>query len=425
MTKKIDSILKEVLERVEPLKEEMDIIEENLEKFLAKIKKRKKTLRIDADIFVGGSFAKKTAIKKDAYDVDIFVRFDKKYEEKRISELTKKLLAGVKAVSVVHGSRDYFRVKINSYFFIEVVPVMKIKNTDEARNITDLSYSHVKYMNKKVKNKKILEGIKIAKSFCHANNCYGAESYINGFSGYGLELLVYYYKNFLKFVKAISKIKGREVVDIEKHYRNKSAVLMDLNSSKLQSPIILIDPTHKQRNALAALSQETFKKFQRVCRDFLKNPSIKYFEIQKTDLEKIKKEAGKKNQKFILLEAETNKQEGDVAGSKLLKFYRHLETEISKFFGIKKKGFNYNHQQSARYFFVVKSKKEILAEGPNIEDKKNVLAFRKKHKKVFVKKKRIYARKKIDFSLNEFIEKWKKKNKKQIEEMSIRSLEIH
>ena len=62
-------------------------------------------------------------------------------------------------------------------------------------------------MNKKVRSKKILDEIKIAKAFCHANNCYGAESYINGFSGYGLELLVYYYGGFLRFIKAVSKMK--------------------------------------------------------------------------------------------------------------------------------------------------------------------------------------------------------------------------
>ena len=49
-------------------------------------------LGIDAEIFVGGSFAKKTLIKKEKYDVDIFVRFDKKYTEYDISELTYKAL---------------------------------------------------------------------------------------------------------------------------------------------------------------------------------------------------------------------------------------------------------------------------------------------------------------------------------------------
>ena len=59
---------------------------------------------------------------------------------------------------------------------------------------------------KKMKDKDVLLGIRIAKAFCHANNSYGAESYINGFSGYALELLVYYYGSFLKFIKGIIQI---------------------------------------------------------------------------------------------------------------------------------------------------------------------------------------------------------------------------
>ena len=89
--------------------------------------------------------------------------------------------------------------------------------------------------------------------------------------------------------------------------------MMDVNSSKLHSPVILIDPTFKQRNALAALSSETFTKFQKEAKNFIKNPSIKAFEQRKTDLKKIKKEALSKKQDFILIEADTDKQAGDVA----------------------------------------------------------------------------------------------------------------
>ncbi len=421
---KINSILSEVLKRVEPSKQELDEINNLLKEFLTKIEKRIKALEINAEIFVGGSFAKKTIIKKDYYDIDIFVRFDKKYKDDEISKLAGKILLEVKNFSLIHGSRDYYRVKITPSLFFELIPVIKIKILKEARNITDLSCSHVRYIRKKIKSEKILHDIKIAKAFCHANKCYGAESYINGFSGYALELLVYYYGSFLKFVKAISKMKNREIIDIEKHHKNKQYVLMDLNSSKLHSPIILIDPTHKQRNALAALSQETFERFQKDCNQFLKNPSIKAFEIKKVNIKKIKKDAKKKKYEFILLETKTNKQAGDIAGSKLLKFYNHLDYEISKFFDVKKKGFNYNHKKSAKYLFVVKNKREIIVHGPNTKDLKNVKAFKKKHKNCFTKKNWIYAKEKINFDIKKFMNSWKIKNKKKIREMYVEGVEV-
>ncbi len=420
----INSVLKEVLKQIEPSKEELVDIKASLKKFLINLEKRKKDMKINAEIFVGGSFAKNTSIRKGQYDIDLFVRFDKKYKNNDISGLTKKLLKGFKGVSLIHGSRDYFKVRISQNLFFELIPVIKVKNTKEAENITDLSYSHVKYINKKVKSKKLLDDIRLVKAFCYANDCYGAESYVRGFSGYGIELLVYHYKNFINFIRAMVKIKDKVVIDIEKHYKNKQAVLMDLNSSKLQSPIILVDPTYKQRNALAALSQETFDKFKKECENFLKNPDVKTFEIKKVDLDKIKKEAKKKKYEFVLLEANTDKQEGDIAGSKLLKFYKHLNDEINKFFDIKNKGFDYNKKKSARYFFAVKNKPGILRQGPNAKDIKNLKAFKKKHKNTFVKTNRIYAREKVNFKIKEFIEYWKKENKDKTRDMSIKELKI-
>jgi tRNA nucleotidyltransferase (CCA-adding enzyme) len=420
---KVDSILREVVEIIKPSKKELQNIQGKVNEVLKKIKLELKKSRVDAGVFVGGSFAKKTVIKKDYYDVDVFLRFNKKYPDEDISKMTEKIIGKIK-YEKIHGSRDYFRIKVSEDSYIELIPVKKINNPKEAENITDLSYSHVKYINKKIKTEKLLDEIRIAKAFCHANNCYGAESYVGGFSGYALELLVYHYRGFLKFIKEMTKVKEKLVVDIEKHYKNKNDVFMDVNSSKLKSPIVLIDPTYKQRNALAALSDETFKKFQDACQNFLKNPSIKYFEIQKINLDRVKNNAVKKKNEFALIEIETDKQEGDIAGSKLLKFYRHLEEEISRYFKVKEKGFEYDKNKTARVYFVVKNKGEIILHGPEAKDKENVVRFRKKHKNIFAKGKKIYAKEKIKFSVQNFLEDWKKKNAQKMREMYVVGMKI-
>ena len=320
--RKINSILKDVLKKIQPPEKDLKIINNSLARFLIDIKKKIKNLKINAEIFVGGSFSKNTLIKKDIYDIDVFIRFEKNYKE--ISEITKKIIKGIKNPITVHGSRDYFKIKVSPIAYIELIPVIKINNPKDAENITDLSYSHVNYINKRIKkNKKILEDIMLAKAFCYANNCYGAESYISGFSGYGLELLVYHYGGFLRFIKEMVKIrKEKLIIDIEKQHKNKQDVFMNLNSSKLHSPIILIDPTYKQRNVLAALSDESFEKFKKVCAEFLRKPNLSFFELKKPDIEKIKKYAKEKKYEFSIMKIETNRQEGDIAGSKLLKFYK-------------------------------------------------------------------------------------------------------
>lgn len=422
--RKINSILKDVLKKIQPPEKDLKMINNSLARFLIDIKKKIKNLKINAEIFVGGSFSKNTLIKKDIYDIDVFIRFEKNYKE--ISEITKKIIKGIKNPITVHGSRDYFKIKVSPIAYIELIPVIKINNPKDAENITDLSYSHVNYINKRIKkNKKILEDIMLAKAFCYANNCYGAESYISGFSGYGLELLVYHYGGFLRFIKEMVKIrKEKLIIDIEKQHKNKQDVFMNLNSSKLHSPIILIDPTYKQRNVLAALSDESFEKFKKVCAEFLRKPNLSFFELKKPDIEKIKKYAKEKKYEFSIMKIETNRQEGDIAGSKLLKFYKHIKNEIEKYFEIKKTGFEYTGKKIADCFFVVKSKGEIFVSGPETKDKENVKSFKKIHKKNFVKKNRVYASEKVDFSLKEFIDRWKNKNREKLRDMSISELSI-
>lgn len=425
MAKKHELVLEKVLGEVTPHKKEIDEMNSLLEKFKKKLDLKIKELRIDAEIFVGGSFAKNTVVKKDVYDVDLFLRFNPRYKEEEFTQLAKKILKKIKNISIIHGSRDYFKVKVNSIFSFEIIPVKKVKNPPEAENITDLSYSHVKYIKKKVKSKKILDGIKLAKAFCYATKTYGAESYVHGFSGYSLELLVYYYGGFLEMLKSLVKEnKDKIIVDIEKEYKRKQDVLLDLNSSKLDSPIILIDPTFKGRNALAALSEETFEIFRENAKKFLKKPTVEIFELKEANLKKIKTNALLQGKEFVIIRTKTKRQEGDIAGTKLLKFHRHLTFEIKKYFEIGETGFRYLGNKIGESYFVLKKKEFILFSGPSVKDKKNVLKFEKEHPKTFVEEGKIFAKEKIDFDSKGFFKFWKKKNKRKIKQMYVSKFKV-
>ncbi len=425
----INLILKNVLEKIEPSKEELSSIKKFAKNFTDSLREEIKKKKINAEVFVGGSFAKGTMVKKGLYDIDVFMRFGEGYRGKDISKLAEKIIRCVvkkEKISIIHGSRDYFKIEPeDSDFFIEIIPVMKVKKPKDAENITDLSYFHVNYIKKRLKTEKMLDEVRLAKAFCHANKCYGAESYISGFSGYAIELLIYYYKNFLNFIRAMTKIKDKEIIDIERLYRNRHDVEINMNSAKMISPIILIDPTYRERNALAALSKETFEQFREICKKFLKNPSKKFFETEKIDIEKIKRNAIKNKKEFILLKTETDKQEGDVAGSKLIKFYRHLKEEIDKYYIIYRDGFDYSEQKDAQFFFVVKDRKEIILRGPDTNDKKeNIKRFRQRHKNIFEKKGKLYAKEKTEKNIKEFIKEWMNKNSDKMNDMHITELRI-
>ena len=162
------TILKKQIELVKLDKDVIDKIDIVSKKFCDELKKSIKSKKIKAEVFIGGSLAKNTIVKTDdnKYDVDIFVRFDKKYKDDEISKLLEKII-GNKAQKV-HGSRDYYQIKTDN-IILETIPVIRIKKPEEALNVTDLSYFHVNYVTEKIKkSKKLSDEIKLAKAFAHS-----------------------------------------------------------------------------------------------------------------------------------------------------------------------------------------------------------------------------------------------------------------
>lgn len=422
---KINEFLKKLDFSLE--KKELEVIKKeakNFEKFLKRCIKKTKTR---ADVFLGGSFAKGTLLKGEFYDIDFFVRFDKRYDN--LSEELKKIMVCLSKeiklpLEEVHGSRNYFRVKLKENLIFEVVPVLKIKKIEEAKNVTDLSYFHVKYVRKKI-TEKIKKEILIAKKFCKANGVYGAESYIRGFSGYGIECLLIYYKSFERMIRELTKSKEKIIIDPEKYYKKNNEIMFELNESKIKSPIILIDPTWKERNVLAGLSEESFEKFKKVAKDFLKTPKKDFFEEKKNYYEEIKKKSEDKGYDFLHVEIFTEKQEGDIAGAKLKKFSNFLKKQISKYFEVKEIIFEYDKKKSAELYISLEPKKSLEIRGPPIENKENAEKFIKKHSNFFERDGRLFSIQEVNLTAKDFLEDFKIKYREIIKSMDISEIKIH
>ncbi|MDP1695894.1 MAG: nucleotidyltransferase domain-containing protein [archaeon] len=396
--------------------EDVNTIKEESKRIVNLIREGLKKKKLKAEVFIGGSFAKGTLVRSKDYDVDIFVRFED--GENISNKLEKSLLKNkLGKVDKIHGSRDYFAIKQGKFVF-EIIPVKKISKPKEMENVTDISYFHVNYAKRKI-NKKLAREIAIAKAFCKAHGIYGAESYIQGFSGYALECLIIHYKTFEKMIRELVKVKDQLILDPEKMYKKQQDIKVNINQSKLQSPVVLVDPTWKERNVLAALSRETFEKFQKAGINFLKNPNESHFEIKKINLEDIKKKA--RGKEFVNILITTDRQEGDIAGTKMKKFSEFLIVEMKKYFDIEMKEFVYDEKKTAELFVIAKSKKEIVRNGPpaDFNLKKAVESFKRANKNVFEKDGRLYARIKINFTLSEFMRNFSKKETQKIKEMGI------
>ena len=317
-----------ILQRIRPGPQEKAKLKSIIKEFLKKIKYK---------TILGGSGAKETWLA-NSHDIDIFVIFPKNVND--ISDkLEVELKKSFKKVDRLHGSRDYFQVKYKGILF-ELVPIVEISKAEQALNITDISPLHSKWVNKHTKGKK--DEILLLKQFCRAQGLYGAESHIAGFSGYIIEILVAHYSSFEKVLKSVIKWKNQEVIDISKYYP-KNDVLFNLNTSKTQCPLIIVDPVDKTRNAAAAVSVEKYKLFQKLAKRFLKKPKEDFFLEKEFNIELLGKEAKRKKKALLVINLVPLSGKTDVVGMKLVKGRDFLLNKLEPF-EVKKFGWDWKKE---------------------------------------------------------------------------------
>lgn len=391
--KNIKQVLNEVLKDIQPDEKYERKIFSKLNLIISKINKNQKYIKA----VLGGSGAKGTWLK--VFDADIFVLFDYlKFRDKsgELSDILDKILKKrFKSVIRLHGSRDYFQIRQDKFTF-EIVPILKIKRAEQAKNITDVSPLHSNWVRK---HKKLINEMKLAKQFSQANNVYGAESYIRGFSGYICEILTVYYGSFLNLIKNAAKWQDKAVIDVKKYYKGKDVFKL-VNTSKLMSPLIVIDPVQKDRNAAAALSMEKFNAFKKAAGEFLKSPSKEFF--AKKSMNELFSADKSKSRQLITVKAKPLSGKIDVVGSKILKVYEFLNAELKKHgFSIIKAGWEWDKKKDACFYFLLGKKllpKTVEVEGPPIKIAQHVENFKKTHRKTTVKNNKVYALEKREFT---------------------------
>jgi tRNA nucleotidyltransferase (CCA-adding enzyme) len=346
-----------VLEKIKPIEKEEKKTDKIVRDFLQKLDDK----LVGARAFVGGSFGKGTWLKGD-HDIDVFVRFEEDQEISDTLELC--LQRAFSKIERVHGSRDYFQVIFKGLNF-EIVPVFKIEKAAEAHNVTDVSPLHVKWVRKNSTNF-LRDEIRLAKQFCKAQKVYGAETYIKGFSGYVMELLVIYYGSFKKFIEGVSKWKiGQEI--------NPGKNKFNLNPSKI-SPLLLIDPVQPNRNTAAAVSLEKFKNLISGCKKYNARPRAEMFRIKKVDL-------GKIHSHDVVFFAKALEGKKDNVGTKLLKAQEEIENQLN-LEGFKVLSSGWEWEDIAYFWYDVKHKelkpfKEHA--GPPKDNEEHAASFRAKH----------------------------------------------
>lgn len=389
--KKTKALLASVLSEITPSDDEVKRQSAVASSVVSGLNKALFSVKARAEL--GGSFRKRTQLR-GSNEVDVFVLFDyKKYfgNDKAVSDVLAGVLKRIFPDFIrLHGSRDYFQVLISPYT-LELIPILDLKRSSQSVNITDVSPFHARWVNRHSKG--LVGEIRLAKAFCAGQGVYGAESHIRGFSGYACEVLVIHYGSFIKLLRAASGWAGKVVIDTEGFYRRKNPILF-LNRSKTLSPVILIDPVQPGRNVTAALDDGSFSRFVKASGAFLSNPNISFFR-EKTVTKDAIVRSNVKHARLLLVEVVPESNKADVMGAAVRLRYERIRAALSEsHFVVRKCAWQFDGKKGLLWFVISTALPEPyeVARGPEVSDRDNSIRFRKRHKPVFVRGGRLYAK---------------------------------
>jgi|ACXJ01.1.fsa_nt_gi tRNA nucleotidyltransferase (CCA-adding enzyme) len=253
--------LKGILEKARPSKDESSVLSSTSEEILSRIKSYCSSNSISAEPMVVGSLSKGTNLSGS--DIDIFVVFSKDYSRQDLERLGLKIghecLPGSKEKYAEHPYVSGYANGIK----IDIVPCFKHSADERLISSVDRTPLHTEFIRNNLTDEQKDE-VRLLKLFLKSAGIYGSEVRVQGFSGYVCELLVYHLGSFTGAVEWLSTIKGK-------------ATLGDVSAIDSSSPLVIVDPTDMNRNAAAAISENSYYTAIVTSRCYLDSPDESYF----------------------------------------------------------------------------------------------------------------------------------------------------
>ncbi len=404
--KRVMDVLKKVLDEIEPTREEAV----ELRKFADSLVRILKRYAGRREVVLAGSIAKGTYLRERA-DIDIFVVFSEKIPKMEMKKQLEDMMMGAfpgTRYQLNYAEHPYIRFRINGRG-VDLVPAYKMKIGGERLTAVDRSVLHTKYILKNLKKNQVGD-VLLLKQLLRAEGLYGAEIRVEGLSGYLCELLIIRYGSFRKLMKEAAKWKTPVVIDLKRYYKPKDYGEL---VGKFDSQFIVVDPTDKNRNVAAAVSERNLKGFVALCRKFNRKPSaLLFLRKPKTFDEKVK---GEKHFVYVV-EMPRPKVVDDVLWGQLKKLMKQLHHEMGDYTPMEPFADADRKVRIAVPLKETKSSALVEIEGPPVKMEKHAEKFRKRHRKAVVVKRKgrlvaVEKRKPVDAqkALIEFFGEYSKK----------------
>ena len=268
----LDTLTKQILEKITPKQEERARVEALSRKLEQKIVSACKSDGVTATVRVEGSVAKDTWLSGNP-DIDVFMRLPTSIPRKELGEVglrIAKKAAGESEQLERFAEHPYLEIFVDG-LRVDIVPCYDTK-PGEWQSATDRTPYHTDYI--KAHLGKTLNGeVRLLKQFMNGIGVYGAEIKIGGFSGYLCELLIMQYGSFKETIKAFAEYSHRIVIDIGSFYAERERELELL----FPEPLVIVDPVDKGRNVASAVQSSKLYEFIGAARQFQKEPLDEFF----------------------------------------------------------------------------------------------------------------------------------------------------
>lgn len=303
--KSINQILEEVLIDIVPTNQELNLINELVNKLIILLEKKAHDLGIEFTRIEpqGSTGIKQTQLRND-FDIDLFIGLNydlysqkyvglsknkfKKASKKDFLDLCNTWIIKSLALKEFHNPRllyaehpyvtvDY--VTDNNKLKIDIVLYFDLDSNYIKENgpitAVDRSPWHGRFIRDHL-NKNQKNDVRLLKQFFKACHSYGDKSAIGkiGFIGYSAELLIHHFGTIKKVFENFGKLYE---VPVDFHGREKKDLLKIIHFQN--DYLIITDPIDMNRNVASAISEKAYKYCNRRIKDFIKNPNKDIFEV--------------------------------------------------------------------------------------------------------------------------------------------------
>ncbi len=269
---RLDRLLNLIRAELRPTKED----EQRLEKVRKLVVSRlRKVIPNPVQIGLMGSVAKGTALRHNN-EIDVFLLMPRSYSAKEMANKgmawAKKAMKGLKT-EVSYAQHPYLKVHMEGVK-VDLVPAYKIGASDEMGSAVDRSQLHTPWANARL-DAKMRDDVRLLKAFLKTLGTYGAQSRIEGFSGYLCELLIIHYGSFEGVLKAAAEWK-HPLLDPGQHHQTEVA-----RAKFPDAAMVVIDPVDANRNVAAVVSHTSLSRVILGSRAFLDQPNRAFFYKEK------------------------------------------------------------------------------------------------------------------------------------------------